>query len=88
MLNCLIIPLKNQDTLNNASMFHIRLTPQEKEQFGIQKPDPVDIWFYRELERNKKEYLDVLANKITSLHFKNKQSICKYLESRILFETT
>jgi len=76
MLNRLHILKNYQNQINNADMFYIHVTTDEKRIFKLDpmnlKTDMV-IWFYKNLQLNRRDYLDILANRIGIPH-NNKQT--------------
>ena len=67
MLTQLRIPRKNQDQIGKHQMFCIFITNDEKRIYTL---DPLnlhhklDIWLYKDLEQNKRDYLNILATRI------------------------
>ena len=67
MLTQLRIPKKNQDIIGKNDMFCIFITNDEKRMYTL---DPLnmhsklDIWLYKDLELNKRDYLNILANRV------------------------
>jgi hypothetical protein len=67
MLTQLRIPKKNQDIIGKNDMFCIFITNDEKRMYTL---DPLsmhgklDIWLYKNLELNKRDYLNILANRV------------------------
>lgn len=62
--NRLKIAKSNQDKLGKHDMFHIEITAQEKARINIVSPAKLELWFYKELALNRREYLDILCNRI------------------------
>ena len=67
MLTQLRIQKKNQDIIRKNDMFCIFITNDEKRMYTL---DPLsmhgklDIWLYKNLELNKRDYLNILANRV------------------------
>jgi hypothetical protein len=87
MIQYLHIPIKNQDTLNYEPVFRISISNADKQRYGIYKTGNIDIWFYKDLEKNKKDYLEILTSQIVGTRTnKTKQEMCQMLENRLVFE--
>lgn len=91
MLTQLRIPKKNQDIISKNDMFCIFITREEK---CIYTLDPLnthnklDVWLYKKLELNKRDYLNILANRI-GIRANNKYTkyeIVNIIEKWIIFE--
>ena len=91
MLKQLRIPKKNQDIIGKNYMFCIYITNDEKLMYTL---DPlhvhskIDIWLYKNLELNKRDYLNILANrvgfKVTNKH--TKSELITIIEKWIFFD--
>ncbi len=91
MLTQLRIPKKNQDIIGKNDMFCIVITHEEK---SIHTLDPLNvhsklgIWLYKKLELNKREYLNILANRV-GIKVSNKYTkhdIIDIIEKWLIFE--
>lgn len=91
MLTQLRIPKKNQDIIGKNDMFCIIITNNEKRMYTL---DPLhihnklDIWLYKNLELNKRDYLNILANRV-GFRVSNKYTkyeIVNIIEKYIIFE--
>jgi hypothetical protein len=91
MLTQLRIPKKNQDIIGTHHMFCIFITNDEKRMYTL---DPLnmhsklDIWLYKDLELNKRDYLNILANRV-GIRFNNKHTKCELvtlIEKWIFFD--
>jgi hypothetical protein len=91
MLTQLRIQKKNQDVIGKNDMFCIIITNDEKRMYTL---DPLhihsnlDIWLYKKLELNKRDYLNILANRIgiRSNNKYTKYDIVNIIEKWIIFE--
>ena len=91
MLTQLRIPKKNQDIIGKNDMFCIFITNDEKRMYTL---DPLnthnklDVWLYKKLELNKRDYLNILANRI-GIRINNKYTkhdIINIIEKWVIFE--
>lgn len=67
MLTQLHIPKKNQDIIEKNDMFCIFITNDEKRMYTLDllnMHSKLDVWLYKNLELNKRVYLNILANRI------------------------
>lgn len=67
MLTQLRIPKKNQDIIGKNDMFCIFITNDEKRMYTLDllnMHSKLDIWLYKNLELNKRDYLNILANRV------------------------
>ena len=62
--NRLRIAKSKQDKLGKHDMFRIEITTQEKARINILSPTKLELWFYKDLALNRREYLDILCNRI------------------------
>lgn len=91
MLTQLRIPKKNQDIIGKNDMFCIFITNDEKRMYTL---DPLnmhsklDIWLYKKLEMNKRDYLNILANRV-GIRVNNKHTkyeLITLVEKWIIFD--
>ena len=91
MLTQLRIPKKNQDIIGKNNMFCIFITNDEKRMYTL---DPLNmhsklyIWLYKKLEMNKRDYLNILANRV-GIRVSNKHTkyeLITLVEKWIIFE--
>jgi hypothetical protein len=87
--NILRVAKPSQDKIGKHDMFRIEVTVQEKDRINILSPGKLEIWFYKDLSLNRREYLDILCNRlgIPSSSKEAKPVIANKVSQHIVFET-
>ena len=87
--NILRIAKQNQDKLGKNDMFRIEVTTQEKARINILSPAKLELWFYKDLALNRREYLEILCNRIgiPASSKDSKPDIATKVVQNIIFET-
>ncbi len=81
------IEKQKQKTLGQYDMFSIEITPVEKRMYMLDTNTKAELWFYKDLEKNRKEYLALLCNRlgIANPNKLNKITMVNMLDTRIVY---
>lgn len=87
--NIIRIAKQNQDKLGKHDMFRIEITAQEKTKLNILSATKLELWFYKDLALNRREYLEILSTRasIPTSSKESKQDIANKVIQHIIFET-
>lgn len=86
--NILRIAKSSQSKLGKHDMFRIEITSQEKTKLNLLSPSKLELWFYKDLELNRREYLVILCNRtgIPASSKETKSNIINKLIPHIQFD--
>lgn len=81
------IEKKNQKLIGQHDMFSVEITPAEKRMYMLDTNIKAELWFYKDIEKNRKEYLALLCNRlgIANSNKLNKNTMVNMLDMRIVY---